>query len=304
MTGKGLKVLAAALGVLVAAWLLVSLLQERGAGGARDPSPALAGFFSGVTPQGVEEIRLRGPGAAEPVVLRGSEGRWTVNGFAADSSAVAGFWSTVAGAAVGARVAANPDNHARLGVHADSAWALEVQLPGEVRTLLMGNPGTSYGTVYVRLPQEDAVHLMKGNLRADVTRDLDQWRDKLMAQVDTAVVWRMEVTRGNERFILERVDSLWTLDGEGGSDPLLIRNLLDELAFLQASGFHAPGDSLAAAGGTVTALGRAGDTLLFLEVGAGEGDRWARVAGDSVLYRLPSWRVGRLLPERETLRAR
>jgi hypothetical protein len=49
-------------------------------------------------------------------------------------------------------------------------------------------------------------------------------------------------------------------------------------------------------------MDQAGDTLLLLNIGSGEGDRWMRVEGDSVVYRIPSWRVSRVLPELSTLR--
>jgi hypothetical protein len=54
--------------------------------------------------------------------------------------------------------------------------------------------------------------------------------------------------------------------------------------------------------GSVRATDGSGTTLLYLEVGSGEGDRWVRVEGDSVVYRIPSWRAGQLLPDPEDLR--
>jgi hypothetical protein len=235
--------------------------------------------------------------------LRRQEGRWTVNGFAADSAVVAGFWNAVEEAEVRDLVGSNPANHPRLGVAADSAWTLVLELGEEDRALLVGKAGTTYGTVYVRLPAEDAVHLLEGNLRPEVTRDLEQWRNKRMARVDTAQVGRVEVTMEEDAYALERADTLWTLDGRADTNAATVRSLLGELANLQATGFYAPGDSLPALGASVTVLSQAGDTLVYLEVGGGEGDRWARVRGDSIVYRLPSWRISRLLPERAELRS-
>ena len=75
--------------------------------------------------------------------------------------------------------------------------------------------------------------------------------------------------------------------------------MLGELARLDASGFYKTSDTLPPLGTVLRALGEAGDTLLTLEVGAGEGDRWLREVGDSILYRIPSWRVTRLIPPPE-----
>ena len=91
--------------------------------------------------------------------------------------------------------------------------------------------------------------------------------------------------------------------GEGGEDADggTIRALLSEVSRLEASGFFASADTLPAQGGALRLFGPSGDTLLDLSLGGGSGDRWARVAGDSIIYRMPSWRVDRILPEAGTL---
>ncbi len=300
MSEKGLKVLLVALVTLVLLWVGVTFLP-RGSGGAPEASGAIVGFFDGATPEAVTAVRFTGPGDTEAVELTRSGGVWRVNGFKADSASVARFWEDVGDAEVGNVAAANPSNHARMGVAADSTWRMELELSGGTRTLLVGNPGSRYGTTFVRLPQADEVYLLEGNLRPHVTRTLEAWRSKAMARVDTSAVRRVEVEREGDRWSLERSDSLWVLNDGGETQPSAVRSLLGELARLDASGFHAPGDSLPAHGGSVIALGQAGDTLFAVELGSGEGDRWARVPGDSIVYKVPAYRVSRLLPERETV---
>jgi len=297
MSERGLKTLAVALLVLLVLWGLVSFFGGRGGRGAPEASEALTGVFQGLTPETVDEVRFEGPGGETQVVLRKDEGGWTVNGFAADSARVAGLWNALQEATVDGLVASNPDNHDRMGVSADSAWTLEVDIGAETRTLLVGDAGSRYGTAYVRYPGEDAVHLLEGQLRTEVTRRLDDWRNKRMARVDTARLSRVEVERGEAADVLERVDTLWVVDGEEPADPAKIRALLSGLASLDANGFYSSTDSLPGRGGGMTALDQSGDTLLVLEIGSGEGDRWARVSGDSIIYRLPSWSVGRLFPD-------
>jgi hypothetical protein len=148
-----------------------------------------------VDPEVITAVRMEGPEAGEVVELTPDGPAWTVNGFRADSAGVARFWEAVGGTSVEDLVGTNPDNHLRLGVNADSAWSLDLVLPNERRTLLVGKSGTRYGTAYVRLPDHDEVYLMEGGLRPTMTRSLDDWRSKRVARVDTAAVQRIELDR-------------------------------------------------------------------------------------------------------------
>jgi hypothetical protein len=118
-----------------------------------------------------------------------------------------------------------------------------------------------------------------------------------MVALDTAGIGRLEIDRDGEAYTLDRADSLWTLSTGEEADRTAVNGILSELANLAASGFYSPSDTLSEPGGFVRALGMEGDTLLFLELGSGEGDRWARVHGDSILYQLPSWRLTRVAPD-------
>jgi hypothetical protein len=301
MSEKGLKLLAATVAVLCALWVAVNFLP-RGGSGAAGPSAALSSFFAGVTAESVTALRFQDPGEDGAVELKPRAGNWTVNGFAADSGAVARFWEAAEEAEVRDLVGSNPENHPRLGLSPDSAWTLSVETAEGSRTLLIGKSGTRYGTAYVRLPDEDEVYLLDGGLRPSITRSLEDWRNKRVARVDTSQVHRIEVERQGARSTLARSDSTLVLADGAPADGSTVRNLLGELARMDASGFYAQEDSLPAAAGSVRALNASGETLLLLEMGAGEGDRWVRVQGDSIVYRIASWRAGRVLPEAEDLR--
>jgi hypothetical protein len=281
------------LGIL---WLAISFFP-RGGRGPGEVSNTLAEFFQGITTESATAIRFRSPGNNEVVELTRQGPEWGVNGFRTDSASLARFWEAMGNAEVGDLVATNPANHARMGLAADSAWTLEVDAAGESRSLLVGNAGARYGTAFVRLPAEDNVYLLEGNVRSQLTRSLNDWRNKRMASVDTAAVSRIEVEREEGGFVLVRSDSLWVFEDGGETNVTTVRGILGELARLDASGFYEAGDSLAARGGSIRALDGEGSLRLVLELGAGDGDRWARVSGDSITYRLASWRAGRLFPE-------
>jgi hypothetical protein len=226
---------------------------------------------------------------------------WSVNGFRADSGTLARFWEAIDEAEVGDLVAANPANHPRMGVVPDSAWRFEVESVEGSRSLLVGRAGSQYGTAFVRLPDEDQVHVLTGNLRSQITRSLNDWRNKRVSSVDTSGVWRIEVEGEEGGFVLERSDSLWVIDGDTPTNATTIRGILGEMARLDASGFYEEGDSLSARAGVVRALDQNGELRLDLQIGSGDGDRWIRVAGDSITYRVASWRATRIFPDRDAV---
>jgi hypothetical protein len=300
MSERALKALLGTVAGLVILWLAVSYFPrgDRGPGG---PSEALAAFFDGVTPEGVTAIRFHDPASEGPVELKRSGVAWRVNGFRADSVTLARFWEAVDDAEVGDLVAVNPANHRRMGVDPDSAWRFEVESVEGSRSLLVGTAGSQYGTAFVRLPDEDQVHVLTGNLRSQITRSLNDWRNKRVSSVDTSGVWRIEVEGEEGGFVLQRSDSLWVMDGDTPTNATTVRGILGEMARLDASGFYEEGDSLSAPAGVVRALDQNGELRLDLEIGSGDGDRWVRVAGDSVTYRVASWRATRIFPDRDTV---
>jgi len=293
---NGLKALVGIIAVLIVIWATVTYLPRGGGVGGAPPSEALAGFFQGVTPESVTSVQFREPGGGASVTLERGEGSWTVNGFRADSATVARFWEAVGEAKVADLVGSNPDNHPRLGVTADSAWTVEVHQAQGTRSLLVGKSGTRYGTAYVRLPDQAEVYLLEGGLRPTLTRALDDWRSKRIARVDTSAVQQIELDRGGARYTLQRADSTWVMADGSEADGTTVRDLLSELARMDASGFYGAQDSLPLLAGTLRALDRTGQPLFYMEIGSGEGDRWVRVEGDSILYRVASWRASRILP--------
>jgi len=298
MSDRALKALALAVVGLGLVWLIVSVLPG---GRGADPSETMSAFFDDVTPESVTRIGIQGPEDGEGAEIFRENGEWKVNGFRADPTTLARIWEAVDNAEVRDLVASNPANHGRMGVSPDSAWKMELNLAGGTRSILVGGPGRQFGTAFARLPDEDQVYLLAGNLRSQVTRSLDEWRNKRVAAVDTAAVWRIQVELPEGLYSLARGDSLWVLGDGAEADPTAVRGMLGEMARLDATGFFQEGDSIPPLQGTIRAMDEGGEVLARLEVGAGEGDRWVRAAGDTILYRVASWRATRLLPDLEAV---
>lgn len=299
MSDRTLKLLVGALAVAVALWAVASLIS--GGGGAIGATGEAARFFEGVDSSSIESLRMDGPTGA--VELTRAAGGWRVNGWEAGPSTVDRFLTALAEAEIGDLAATNPANHARMGVSADSAVTLELRTDGGSRTLLVGDQGPRFGTAYGRLPDRDEVYVIEGDIRGHVRRGVDEWRDTEILAVDTASVARVEIERDGDAYALVRGDSVWTFEGGDPVDPLQARNVLTELASMIAAGFLTEGDSIyrLPQGGSSIAYAADGSVLAEVTVGTGDGERWVRAAGDSVVYRLSTFRVGRLVPTRETL---
>lgn len=265
----------------------------------------LAAELDGIDERTLESATFSGPG--QEIEVARADGEWTVNGYQPDSAAVARMFTALSEIEVGSLAATNPDNHERLGVIGRETWMLEFRLRGgESRIVALGRVGTAFQTAYVRLPGSDEVYIVRGDLRGSFTRTLPDWRDKVVARVDTESIRSMEVEREGEVVVVERGDEGWTAVESGSvPDSATIANLLDELDEVRALGFTEEGSEFPAEDvRRLVATGESGDTLLSLEMAPVDAEYWVRVAGNDIVYRLASFRATRIVPELDRLLGR
>ena len=281
----------------VTALYVVATLVGGGGGSATDDS-ALAAAFEGMDGETLTRADLTGP--RDTIRLERTGDDWTVNGFQADSGAVARFLRALDEVTVGSVAATNPANHARLGVTTDSAWA--VTTDGGT-TVLLGKPGNRFRTAYARLPDSDRVSLIEGDLRAAAARPLFDWRDKMILRADTAAISSIRVTRYGETVTYERQDSSWTIGGgdagadDAEADATTVRNMLQELAGLRASGF-APQDAdmPEESDRMVLALDGDGNEVAFLSLAEQEGNFLVSTPASPYIFQVPAFRADRIAP--------
>ncbi|MBI4538708.1 MAG: DUF4340 domain-containing protein [Gemmatimonadetes bacterium] len=300
MSEKALKTVLGIVAALVAAYAITYFVRTLAGG---ESSSALGDALQRVNVESVQEMRITG--TTDTIVLSRDGASWKVNGHRADTASVGRLWSALSGTRVGDVVAENPTNHARLGVAADSAWTVEVRTAaGDTTRFLVGKAGPVYPSLYARMPDGDRVHLVTGDLRNVITRPLSDWRDKTIVRLDTAAVHQILIERDGKRYALQRADSTWSVDGEP-ADLAPVRDLLSELADLQAYGFPPDTAGFGDKPRTVLALGAGSDTLAHLTLASPDGINFrVSAAGNPTLYELSSWRADRLAPAKETVKAR
>lgn len=275
--------------------LSVALGGRIGGGGASGGDQELAAALDGIDPVLVSEVEIAGPADTIRLAREGSE--WSVNGFEADSGAVGRLMRALDEVEVASVAAQNPATHRRLGLEADSAWTLRV---GDDVQVLLGKAGTRFRTAYARLPGEDVASLIRGDLRSAATRSLLDWRNKIVIEADTGVVVGIRVTRDGAETLYERQgqDSTWMVGGDE-ADATTVRNLLQELSGLRATGF-APDDAEPPAAGSADRSVRAVDAdgvevaSLFLT----EEEGLFRVVAPTrpYVFEVPTYRADRVAP--------
>jgi Domain of unknown function (DUF4340) len=299
MSEQNLKKLVGVLAIAVAVWL-VSLLFSGGSGSIA-ASGEISGFFDDVESASIVSLEIVGDD--QEVVLEREDSGWVVNGYRADPASIDRLLGIIDELEIGDLVAANPENHERMGVSGETAISVTFGVGGDGRVLIVGDNGRRFGTAFVRLPDANEVYLLAGDLGAQVRRDEASWRDRTMAVVDSAAVARIVVERPEGAYTLVRGDSTWTVEGTELADATAVNGALAELSSLVATGFLAESDSLAALEreSVTRAFDASGAMLTEITIGAGEGNRWARTSRDDYLYQVSSFRAGRVAPSREDL---
>ncbi len=296
MSENTLKRLVGVFAIVVAVWLVSSLF------GGGSGSIAATGAVTGVFDEVGTSTAIRIERFGQTIELERAGEGWIVNGHPADEGAVARLLEILPDLEIGDLSANNPENHDRMGVSADSAITVAFTVGGEPRTILLGRSGRRFGSAYVRMPGADEVYLLEGDLRGQVTRDLDGWRNRTMVSVDSASIVRISFERPDGDYSLVRGDSIWSVEGGATAQQTAVNGVLSELARLVATGFLAEGDSIAALDleSTTRAYSATGEVLAEITIGAGDADRWARSTTDDYIYRVSSFRAGRVAPARES----
>lgn len=290
MSEKTLRISLYSLVAITVLYLGVTMLRG-GGNGSRAADPGLEEAFAELNRVSHTHFEIAGP--RETILLDKGDGGWTVNGFEADSGAVARFLRGVEEVEIASLAATNPDNHGRLGITADSAWSLGT---GSGPVVLLGKTGNRFRTAYARLPDADLVSLIEGDLRSAAARPVLDWRNKVILQTDTAIVASIQVTRDGRTVHYERQDSTWVADGDE-ADAVTVRNILQELANLRASGFAPEGTEMPdEPERSVVVADTDGNELVSVTLADGDGNVLVLSARSPYIFEVPTFRADRIAP--------
>ena len=255
----------------------------------------------------VDTIAVAAP--LETVTVARAQGVWTVNGFAASSTAVEELFAALRDTVQPELVARSATSFTRLGVDTGAARRLTVRAQGrDVLDLLVSERGTGAGGAYVRLPTDSAVYAWTGNLAPVVRRRPDDWRNRVVGAVTPDSIRRVDVARGARTYSLRRVDGPWSFAGGAPVDSAAVARLVNGFRTVNAGSFPTRAQLDSAFRGRperrVTLFGAppADTALLTLEFDSTAGGFWVRRAGDTTVYRLGIWETDLLTPADSTLK--
>ncbi len=246
---------------------------------------------------------------SDTIELRLSADTWTVNGYAASSDAVQELFDAVLEPVDGELIATGAGVHVRMGVDSVTGKRLEFWRGEQlVAAVIFGKRGRGFNTSYVRPVGELSVYQYKGRLTSLVDRRIEDWRDKVIVQVEADSVGRVAARRGRERFSLQRVDDGWRLNSTEEADSGAVARMLDRYGSVTASGFptEAQADSVdfRRPDRAITLLGLTGDTLAALLLDSTQAGFWVRHASGGTVYKILQWTADQLVPADSTLRVR
>lgn len=293
MSNKTLRAALYFLGAVTALYLLVTLLNRGDERTASDSG--LAAALASIDGRQLTRIEFTNP--REHFVLQKEGDTWTVNGLQSDTTMVHRLLRAFDSVEVQEVAATNPANHESLDISPDSAR--EMVTDAGV-TILFGKHTPRSRTGYARLPGNDTVHVIHGDLRFAVGRSFFDWRNKVMLRVDTSAVTTLRVTRDGTTTVYERPESIWMVNDEEADSSTVrnaIRNMLQELREVRASGFEPDYEVPEVPDRSLQALGADGGELAFLRLMQEPGNWVVTSPSTPYIFELPKFRGDRIAPE-------
>lgn len=292
MSNRTLRASLYFLGAVTVLYLLVTLLRN---GDRELPESRLAAALAELDGQLLARVDFTSPRG--DILLEKHGDAWTVNGFETDTAVINRFLRAVDSARVGNVAATNPDNHLGMGMTTDSARRMVTD--GGV-AILFGKHAPITRTGYARMPGSDTVHLVHGDLRYMVGRNEFHWRNKQMLETDTSAVATLRVTRDGAATVYERRESAWTVNGEEADPSTVrnaIRNMLQELASMRATGFEPDYRMPEEPDRSVQALDADGNELVSLKMMQEPGNWVVTSSSTPLIFEVPKFRGDRIAPE-------
>jgi hypothetical protein len=296
MSEKTLKLILGGVAGVVIVYLLAGLVVRVSSGASASELAQMSNALQEALQGELQAIVIESPYGHVEVVPGGPSG-WTVNGYRADAAAVAAIDGALASARVAHLASNNPANHGRMGVADDSSWSVELRRSAGSKRLIVGTAGPNYPSSYVRLPGQNEVFVVNGDLGHALRRGVSDWRDRKIAAIDTARAVLVSVSRPEGRYTIARSVDHWRM-GSDGTDARMVHDILEQLNRFDAQDFPPDTAQLGPVVRSVVALNERGDTLTHIRLSRPDDYSYrASVRGDPLIYEVASWRVERMTPE-------
>lgn len=277
-------------------WVGLSLMNSR----SNRPGTSINSvqeLFANFDPTTVTNFNIQSPDGSI-TELTHLDDNWTVNGYSIEEVSLNKLLDAIDENEVGSVVANNAENHGRMGLAADSTWRLEIiESESKKSTILIGNTGPTFPSVFTRVLDQDEVVLISADLRGAVTQSLTEWRDKTIITTDTIALSSILLDYGNATYRLDRSDTTWTMDGEV-VDAAAVIGITAELSNMEASGFLDENQSPSTENKRrIVAMDESGSIMNQLVL-TGQGlTRHVQNPNSEIIFEIPSWQFSRIVPD-------
>ena len=277
-------------------WVGLSLMNSR----SNRPGTSINSvqeLFANFDPTTVTNFNIQSPDGSI-TELTHLDDNWTVNGYSIEEVSLNKLLDAIDENEVGSVVANNAENHGRMGLSADSTWRLEIiESESKKSTILIGNTGPTFPSVFTRVLDQDEVVLISADLRGAVTQSLTEWRDKTIITTDTIALSSILLDYGNATYRLDRSDTTWTMDGEV-VDAAAVIGITAELSNMEASGFLDENQSPSTENKRrIVAMDESGSIMNQLVL-TGQGlTRHVQNPNSEIIFEIPSWQFSRIVPD-------
>ena len=277
-------------------WVGLSLMNSR----SNRPGTSINSvqeLFANFDPTTVTNFNIQSPNGSI-TELTHLDDNWTVNGYSIEEVSLNKLLDAIDENEVGSVVANNAENHGRMGLAADSTWRLEIiESESKQSTILIGNTGPTFPSVFTRVLDQDEVVLISADLRGAVTQSLTEWRDKTIITTDTIALSSILLDYGNATYRLDRSDTTWTMDGEV-VDAAAVIGITAELSNMEASGFLDENQSPSTENKRrIVAMDESGSIMNQLVL-TGQGlTRHVQNPNSEIIFEIPSWQFSRIVPD-------
>lgn len=190
--------------------------------------------------EAIQKIDIQSAGKERIEIIKEGE-TWKVQDYAV-SSDISIFLENIKNASISTVASTNPQNHETFEVTDEKATIVELFQEGShSQKFLIGKQGSTTNTFYARLPETAKVYLVTGNVRSYLLRDVDDWRDKVLFQVNEDDVTNIKVTQSLGNYELSKsTEGVWHLRYENTSTLLAEseqNKIFTTLLRLEGSGF-------------------------------------------------------------------
>lgn len=188
----------------------------------------------------IEHLTIISAGAESDIALVRDQGGWRLTRpieALADSIALDRLTGNLGVLELESVVSTNPDRYENYGV-GDQASRVMVGTADAEQTLIVGNPGPDYRSIFLRLENDPRVFATNGRL--NLPADLDAWRDKTVLNLSVAQIEKVEVQSPAGAYSVNRAGSGWYIQEGGGmieADSASVVRWLDRFTPLKGTGF-------------------------------------------------------------------